>query len=363
MYPVVSNIIHPCDEEDEIIDPLYGPNPHPYLETLRPTLEGGVGLAKDLFRDMISANLTLLSGNIKAFLAMAESRAYCNGSFRALGDLIKRRCDEITGLKTKHICTAFGMGEDGDLATVVSGDLHDIRKFFDHVHGFTDIIVNQEDSIDYAANGLSRFAQAVPAIKKMAKGLLDFETVKDIELAGALHTAILRIEKMVMDRQVVQPSFQLHVSHTNDFDLSTTVRLAPLHFYRILKNLAMNAADEGASYVRIVGEDGGEYICLKVQNDGPAIPPEVTPNLFKPRFSTHIDGKAPFSKGEGVGLSSSEAALRHMEGYFDDTIPSVSVEKGGLGGPQFIIYLKKSEDCACVGRVRGCVAAAMVGQN
>lgn len=348
---------------------------HRYLEALRPSLSDDVDRAKEVFREMVGTNITFIGKNVREFLSMACDRGHADGSLKPLGDLIKRQCDEINKLNGNKICYYFGI-EDGDLAAVITGDLHNMKKFFTNIPDFIDIIVDQEQNfVEYAVDGLSRFATALPAVKKMAVGLLDFEAVKDINLAWALSTAVERIQKMVIDHQTAEEAspdeerpnslFQFSISRSGITD-ELPLRLAPLHFFMVLKNLAMNAADEGATEMKIIAERDGEYVVLKIPNNGKPIPEDVLPNLFKPHFSTHRDGKAHFSGGEGVGLSSSAAAMRHMEGRFgeEETIPSVPVEKGGLGGPQFTIYLKISELCACresVKETRGAIAAAVAG--
>lgn len=79
---------------------------------------------------------------------------------------------------------------------------------------------------------------------------------------------------------------------------------------QVLVNLVLNAGQAAASRVRLYGgtsEDG--RVELRVEDDGPGIPPRLHDSVFDPFFTT----KAP-GEGTGLGLAVSRAMLERMGG-------------------------------------------------
>lgn len=85
----------------------------------------------------------------------------------------------------------------------------------------------------------------------------------------------------------------------------------PLPIEHVLVNLVMNAMQSAASgvHIHLVGTlaHGGKRAHLRVEDDGPGVPPHLRPRLFEPFFTTK-------ERGTGLGLSSSREAIRDIGG-------------------------------------------------
>jgi two-component system NtrC family sensor kinase len=113
---------------------------------------------------------------------------------------------------------------------------------------------------------------------------------------------------------------------------------------QVLTNLVMNAIQAmdhaGAVEVRLErvratppsdhGGPEGDYVCVRVRDEGRGIAPENLPHIFEPFFTTKDVGE-----GTGLGLSISYGILREHGGWITAT--------SELGrGAEFAFYLSGS---------------------
>src|SRR5260370_42223723 len=87
---------------------------------------------------------------------------------------------------------------------------------------------------------------------------------------------------------------------------------------QLLTNLLSNAIDgdrEAArpnAEIRVVVQEDGDTLVIRVEDQGPGIPPEDIPKIFDEFFSTK-----PFGEGTGLGLS---IARDIISNFFNGTI-------------------------------------------
>ena len=88
---------------------------------------------------------------------------------------------------------------------------------------------------------------------------------------------------------------------------------------QVFVNLLANAARAGASEVSIRGEAANGAVTVRVEDDGPGIPPSALPRLFEPFFTTAAPGQ-----GTGLGLALCHATMERIGG-------SIAARNGGRG--------------------------------
>ncbi len=121
-----------------------------------------------------------------------------------------------------------------------------------------------------------------------------------------------------------------------------TVHWARDQVHRLLMNLIDNAIrfapPEGTVAVRAYREtwEGREAVAIEVEDDGPGIPEEKRPLVFKKFFSTPPPNPTT-RKGTGLGLSICLGIARAHGG-------TISVGEGSLGGALFKVLLPASPD-------------------
>ncbi len=118
------------------------------------------------------------------------------------------------------------------------------------------------------------------------------------------------------------------------------VMLDPVHLDQILLNLCLNARDAmgGAGAIRVSIENvpsirgvctacrqapQGDFVELRVEDDGPGIAPEILDRIFEPFFTTKEAGK-----GSGMGLASVHGIVHELAGH-------IIVEPAGARGVRF----------------------------
>jgi PAS domain S-box-containing protein len=101
-------------------------------------------------------------------------------------------------------------------------------------------------------------------------------------------------------------------------------------FEQVILNLLINAADvleqwQGPKKIAIISERQGDYVCIRVGDSGPGIPPDQRTKIFEPFYTTK-------SQGSGIGLSLCHKIIMAHEG-------SIKVSTSDLGGAEFIIQI------------------------
>lgn len=167
---------------------------------------------------------------------------------------------------------------------------------------------NPLSAISHAAGLLDEDA-ADPVSKRLISIVLDnvgrlnrmIEDILGLSRKAQRHGEPLVLRPAI--ERVIESLVPNHASAGTRIDViapaGLAVRFDPLHFHEVLVNLLSNAfryASQRPGSIRIqaVGNPAGR-LELHVQDDGPAISPEVRSHLFEPFYTTS-------SKGTGLGL-------------------------------------------------------------
>jgi len=80
-----------------------------------------------------------------------------------------------------------------------------------------------------------------------------------------------------------------------------TVHAGPIALKRALRNLIANAATHGGG-ARVALERQGDSIAIRIEDDGPGVPPELLARIFEPFFRVDQARRKSFP-GAGLGLA------------------------------------------------------------
>jgi two-component system nitrogen regulation sensor histidine kinase NtrY len=139
-----------------------------------------------------------------------------------------------------------------------------------------------------------------------------------VNLSGEIATALSVFSEdpgLTLDTAAIDPRQQLWVD--------------PQAFRRILLNLVTNASEAGSgvAHIRLTGDiiqkNGEPYFRLRVEDDGPGIPPELGARIFDPYITTK-------SAGTGLGLAIVERIVFDHDG-------AIRCESAPGSGTTFII--------------------------
>ncbi|UEM18754.1 GAF domain-containing sensor histidine kinase [Skermanella mucosa] len=139
-----------------------------------------------------------------------------------------------------------------------------------------------------------RASRLVGDVLDFARGRLGGGIPLDIEEAPNLEQTLRHV---IAELQAIHPDRSIR----NTFDISETVSCDPDRIAQLLSNLLTNAVTHGASDqpVDVSADTGGGSFVLSVTNQGPPIPADMLPKLFRP-FQRSV-AAAP-RDGLGIGL-------------------------------------------------------------
>ena len=169
---------------------------------------------------------------------------------------------------------------------------------------------------------LDRMLRVTSRIRKIAESLIDFARVRrdvmePIRLAPLVDEAW---ELVGIDERATRVRFTNRVGLV-DSVLGNGDRLIQV-FVNLLRN-SLNAVSPGGEIQvssQIVPEAGKRWAVLRVEDNGPGIPPEVLPAIFDAFVSTRLD-----SHGTGLGLTIAEGIVDQHGG----TISASNRAEGG----------------------------------
>jgi signal transduction histidine kinase len=177
---------------------------------------------------------------------------------------------------------------------------HDLRGPLTSILGFADTLIRRADklsdkqradcleTIKRQGQHLARLVEDLLTVSRIEAGALDVH--RDVVgLHDALGEAIEDFTQHAAEIQVVVPD-----------DLTALVD--PDHLRRILVNFVGNALKYGSPPVEVVASDAGDWIEIRVRDQGHGVPEEFRPRLFS-RFARSDEAVAGGKGGTGLGLS------------------------------------------------------------
>jgi len=127
--------------------------------------------------------------------------------------------------------------------------------------------------------------------------------VAEVTLREVMNEAVLTVRH--------QPSFRaLRLEVESAEGLTVPADAARLH--QVLVNLLLNAAEAGASRIRLWARREGAGVVLACEDDGAGIAADVLPRIFDPFFTTRPPGA-----GTGLGLAIAQRLVEQLGGRIE----------------------------------------------
>lgn len=190
-----------------------------------------------------------------------------------------------------------------ELITNVS---HDLRTPLTSIIGYLGLIEdkqyrNEEDILKYTHTAYEKAKQ----MKNLVEDLFEYTKVQQ-------HGAPVNIMTIDLNQLIEQltASFELEAQHRG-IEISSVVTPNPLMIEadpeklgRVFNNLVSNAFKygNGASYIKIIAQQEGDQVVVKVANDGTPIPAQAVDHLFE-RFYRAEASRSRKTGGTGLGLA------------------------------------------------------------
>ena len=256
-------------------------------------------------------------------------------------DIEKRKKEESDRDKLQQkLIQSQKMESIGRLA---GGIAHDFNNMLTAIIANSELGMMQSDQNNPLHRCFSDIKKAAERSARLTGQLLSFARKQTlVKKVLNLNEAISGVLDMI--RRMIGANIQIVWNPSNDIG---NVLIAPTQIDQIITNLCVNAKDaiNGNGSISISTEAAvldedfcskydtifpGDYVLLKVADDGCGMDSEIVHHLYEPFYTTK-----EFGSGTGLGLSTVYGIVKHNNGFI-----SVNTEKGK--GTEFSIYLPVS---------------------
>ena len=230
--------------------------------------------------------------------------------------------NDITELKTleAQFVQSQKMQAIGQLA---GGVAHDFNNLLTAISGHCELLLCSHDEHDQNYCDLIQIHQNTNRAASLVGQLLAFSRKQNLQPETIDFRDTLSDLTHLLNRLVGEK-----VSLTLDHDHKLArIKADKRQLEQVLMNLVVNARDamEGAGEIRVVTKNmnlkanlqrdramvpAGDYVLVKVIDEGSGIPPEKLQKIFEPFFTTKRTGE-----GTGLGLSTAYGIVKQTGGY------------------------------------------------
>lgn len=220
------------------------------------------------------------------------------------------------------------------LGTLASGIAHDFNNILTAILAYTELAELDAANGEALRRHLRQVRTGGERARDLVRRILAVARQRPQERRSTqLATVVREVEALL--RSTLPSTIRLETSEAPD---TPAIHADPVQMHQILMNLCTNSAQslEGrrgvlrislAPHRAEAGEiPAGTYACLRVEDDGPGMPPEVLQNAFEPFFSTK-----PSGQGTGLGLAVVKGIVTDHEGF-------IFVRSTPGEGTQFRLY-------------------------
>ncbi len=230
--------------------------------------------------------------------------------------------NDVTELKTleAQFVQSQKMQAIGQLA---GGVAHDFNNLLTAISGHCDLLLLRHDQGDQNYGDLIQIHQNANRAASLVGQLLAFSRKQNlqpevVDIRDTLSDLTHLLNRLVGEKVV------LSLAHAQDLD---PIKADKRQLEQVLMNLVVNARDAmpAGGEIRVVTQNltlhepvlrdratvpPGNYVVVKVADEGHGIPPETLTKIFEPFYSTKRPGE-----GTGLGLSTAYGIVKQTGGF------------------------------------------------
>lgn len=233
------------------------------------------------------------------------------------------------------------------IGQLAGGVAHDFNNLLTAISGHADLLLLRHQDGDPDFGDLNQIRQNTNRAAALVRQLLAFSRKQDLKLVSLdLRTTLADLTHLL--NRLVGERVSLTLKHD---PAPLLVKADKRQFEQVIMNLVVNARDamlDGGS-VRIEAENltldepftrdratlqAGDYVVIRVVDDGHGIPPEIISHIFEPFYTTKGVGE-----GTGLGLSTAYGIVKQLSGF-------IFVDSKEGEGAVFSVYLPAMEESA-----------------
>jgi len=247
------------------------------------------------------------------------------------------------------------------LGRLSTGIAHEIKNPLNFINNFSEVSrelvdelkvaieENDQEEIDYILKNLSFNTEKIDEHGKRADSIV--RSMMQHSRGGGGDFEETELNPLI--RKYVDLAYHGKKSQLKNLDVKIHTRLAdsigevtliPQKIGQVLQNLVENAIDstreqaagnkqEYHPEILVKSRQTGDYVEIRVEDNGPGIPEHVEEKIFEPFYTTK-----PTGEGTGLGLSLSYDFITHIHNG------KLELGESELGGAAFVISLPANQD-------------------
>lgn len=222
-------------------------------------------------------------------------------------EAMARRLRELHQESLRHARELERLEHLATVGTLAAGVAHEINNPLAGIRSGLQRLRRRVPDDPHVGLYFDTFTDALTRIEKAVQGLLHFARATEVTV-GPMPLAPVVAEAAELARPRLLKGNVAFLSHIpQDLPLVQGDRA---RLRDVFLNLFLNACDamEGGGELRVGAQRLGSQVVVRVQDNGPGVPPELHEKIFLPFFTTKRD------KGTGLGLAMARAAMREMGG-------------------------------------------------
>jgi len=271
---------------------------------------------------------------VMTFLVTSESERRYGPEDLALAEELARRAAQIVEQKRAQHELAQALAFREQVMGILG---HDLRNPLGAVRVLAALLLRRSELPEDVRGSLAEIDRAGKRMLELIGTLLDFS---ESRFKGTLPIAPAPTDMHDLCRGVIEELLAAEPDRSIEIDGEGDARGAwdPARLAQVVSNLVGNALKHGArrAPVRVSVRGGEGEVVLEVQNQGPAIAPELLPVLFEPFRRGSTPREAPsHARGVGLGLY----IVRQIVNAHGGTI---SVESTAEQGTTFTVRLPRA---------------------
>jgi len=209
------------------------------------------------------------------------------------------------------------------VGTLAGGIAHDFNNILQAIIGYTQILLMGKNTSEPDYEKLEAIESSAQRASELTQRLLIFSRKVESQLKPVeLNQEVVQVSRML--ERTIPKMIEIELNLAEDLKI---VNADPVQIEQIMMNLGVNARDAMSDGGKLVFEtrnvildeafckthmgcQPGEYVLLKVSDNGVGIEKELKQHIFEPFFTTKETGK-----GTGLGLAMVYGIVKSHNGY------------------------------------------------